>query len=141
MPWNLLFCTFGSEKYFAGKRKMAETIFKAQPSFSPYFDFTLERIYECGDKLMHSKKEAKFLLKMNLYLYLWKKDCKHMKLKIINFGPIKEADIDFWDLTFLIGPQASGKSLSLELLKLILDKQHIISTFRNYNYILTLVSR
>ena len=64
-----------------------------------------------------------------------------MKLKIINFGPIKEADIDFGDLTFLIGPQASGKSLSLELLKLILDKQHIISTFRNYNYILTLVSR
>lgn len=59
-----------------------------------------------------------------------------MKLKIINFGPIKEADIDFGDLTFLIGPQASGKSLSLELLKLILDKQHIISTFRNYNYIL-----
>lgn len=55
----------------------------------------------------------------------------------MNFGPIQEADINFGDLTFLIGPQASGKSLSLELLKLILDKQHIISTFRNYNYILS----
>ena len=29
MPRNLLFCTFGSEKYFAAKRKMAETIFMA----------------------------------------------------------------------------------------------------------------
>ncbi len=60
-----------------------------------------------------------------------------MELKIRNFGPIKEADIDFGHLTFLIGPQASGKSLSLELLKLIIDKQHIISTLRNYNYILS----
>lgn len=31
MPRNLLFCTFGSGKYFAAKRKMAETIFMAQP--------------------------------------------------------------------------------------------------------------
>lgn len=60
-----------------------------------------------------------------------------MELKIKNFGPIKEANIDFGNLTFLIGPQASGKSLSLELLKLIIDKQHIISTLRNYNYILS----
>ncbi len=60
-----------------------------------------------------------------------------MKLEINNFGPIKKADIDFGNLTFLIGPQASGKSLSLELLKLIIDKQHIISTLRNYNYILS----
>lgn len=59
-----------------------------------------------------------------------------MKLTIRNFGPIKDALIDFGDLTFLIGPQASGKSLSLELLKLIIDRQHIISTLRNYNYIL-----
>lgn len=60
-----------------------------------------------------------------------------MELKIENFGPIKEANIDFGHLTFLIGPQASGKSLSLELLKLIVDRQHIISTLRNYNYILS----
>ena len=60
-----------------------------------------------------------------------------MELKIRNFGPIKKADIDFGHLTFLIGPQASGKSLSLELLKLIIDKQHIISTLLNYNYILS----
>ena len=59
------------------------------------------------------------------------------ELTIKNFGPIKDARITFGDLTFLIGPQASGKSLSLELLKLIVDKQHIISTLRNYNYILS----
>lgn len=59
------------------------------------------------------------------------------ELTIQNFGPIKEAKIEFGDLTFLIGPQASGKSLSLELFKLIIDKQHIISTLRNYNYILS----
>ena len=60
-----------------------------------------------------------------------------MELEIHNFGPINYAKIDFADLTFLVGPQASGKSLSLELLKLIIDKQHIISTLRNYNYILS----
>lgn len=60
-----------------------------------------------------------------------------MKLSICNFGPIRKAEIDFGDLTFIIGPQASGKSLSLELMKLILDKRHIISTLRNYNYILS----
>lgn len=60
-----------------------------------------------------------------------------MELEIHNFGPINYAKIDFADLTFLVGPQASGKSLSLELLKLIIDKQHIISTLKNYNYILS----
>lgn len=60
-----------------------------------------------------------------------------MKFEIQNFGPIKKVDINFGDLTFLIGPQGSGKSLSLELLKLIIDQQHIISTLRNYNYILS----
>ena len=60
-----------------------------------------------------------------------------MELSISNFGPIKEANIDFGNLTFLIGPQASCKSLSLELLKLIIDKSHIVSTLRNYNYILS----
>lgn len=59
------------------------------------------------------------------------------ELTVQNFGPIKEANITFGDLTFLIGPQASGKSLSLELLKFIIDRQHIISTLRNYNYILS----
>lgn len=56
--------------------------------------------------------------------------------KVSNFGPILNADIDFGDLTILIGPQASGKSLVLELFKLVKDRPHIISTLKSYNYIL-----
>lgn len=57
-------------------------------------------------------------------------------IKIKNFGPIQSADIAFGDLTFLVGPQASGKSLFLELLKLIIDRQQILYTLDSYNYIL-----
>lgn len=32
-------------------------------------------------------------------------------LKIKNFGPIGNVEVKFGDLTFLVGPQASGKSL------------------------------
>ncbi|MDE5842236.1 MAG: ATP-binding protein [Muribaculaceae bacterium] len=53
-----------------------------------------------------------------------------------DFGPIKNANISFGDLTILIGPQASGKSLFLELFKLVKDHDHIVSTLKKYNYIL-----
>lgn len=53
-----------------------------------------------------------------------------------DFGPIKNANIEFGDLTVLIGPQASGKSLFLELFKLVKDHDHIISTLKKYNYVL-----
>lgn len=59
------------------------------------------------------------------------------KLKINNFGPIKSVDVNFGDLTILIGPQASGKSLFLELFKLIQDKAYVTETLRRYNYILS----
>lgn len=57
-------------------------------------------------------------------------------LKIKNFGPIGEVDVKFGDLTFLVGPQASGKSLFLELLKYIVDKEFVLSNLRKYNYII-----
>ena len=57
-------------------------------------------------------------------------------LEVHNFGPIGKVTVDFGDLTFLIGPQASGKSLFLELLKFIVDKDSIQATLRKYNYIL-----
>ena len=53
-------------------------------------------------------------------------------LKIRNFGPIGDVDVKFGDLTFLLGPQASGKSLFLELLKYIIDKEFVLSTLRKY---------
>lgn len=57
-------------------------------------------------------------------------------LKIKNFGPIGEVDVTFGDLTFLVGPQASGKSLFLELLKYIVDKEFVLSNLRKYNFII-----
>ena len=58
------------------------------------------------------------------------------KLKIKNLGPIGEADIDFGDLTFFVGPQATGKSLALETLKLVVDRDSIIDTLDKYGYII-----
>lgn len=57
-------------------------------------------------------------------------------LRVRNFGPISDVNVEFGDFTILIGPQASGKSLFLELLKLVKDHDHIVSTLKRYNYVL-----
>lgn len=57
-------------------------------------------------------------------------------MQIKNFGPIGNVDVSFGDLTFLVGPQASGKSLFLELLKYLVDKDFVLSTLHNYNYVI-----
>ena len=57
-------------------------------------------------------------------------------LSINNLGPIGHVSVDFGDLTFLVGPQASGKSLFLELLKYIVDKEFILANLRKYNFII-----
>ena len=49
--------------------------------------------------------------------------------KITNFGPINKVDIQLGDLTILLGPQASGKTLFLQMLKLLVDKDHIVQNF------------
>ena len=48
-----------------------------------------------------------------------------LRLKLSKFGPIVDADIAFGDLTVFVGPQATGKSILLQLLKLLLDRRHI----------------
>ena len=58
------------------------------------------------------------------------------ELIIRNFGPIKEANVKFDDLTILIGEQASGKSLCLQLLKLLLDRRFVVTTIDKYNYVI-----
>lgn len=58
-------------------------------------------------------------------------------LSVKNFGPIQDVQVSLGDLTLLVGPQASGKSLFLELFKLVNDPVHILSTLRKYNYILS----
>ena len=55
--------------------------------------------------------------------------------KITNFGPINKVDIQLGDLTILLGPQASGKTLFLQMLKLLIDKDHIVQTLARYNYV------
>jgi predicted ATP-dependent endonuclease of OLD family len=56
-------------------------------------------------------------------------------LTIQSFGPIKEATVNFGDLTLLVGQQASGKSIFIQLLKLIIDKKHIRKTLEQYGFI------
>lgn len=56
------------------------------------------------------------------------------QLKLTNLGQIKTADINFSDLTLFIGPQATGKSILLELIKLLLDSGDIVHTIKNNGY-------
>jgi len=58
---------------------------------------------------------------------------EHLTIK--SFGPIEEANVHFGDLTLLVGPQASGKSIFIQLLKLLIDKNHIRKILEQYNYI------
>lgn len=41
------------------------------------------------------------------------------KLHLHNIGQIASAELTFGDLTVLVGPQASGKSITLQWLKLL----------------------
>lgn len=43
------------------------------------------------------------------------------RLTVEHIGQITKADIEFGDLTVLVGPQATGKSIFLEVLKLLAD--------------------
>lgn len=56
-----------------------------------------------------------------------------MQLTVENFGPIARADVQLGDLNVSVGPQASGKSLFWQLLKLLLDAPAIQREFRRYN--------
>jgi energy-coupling factor transporter ATP-binding protein EcfA2 len=52
-------------------------------------------------------------------------------LRIQNFAHISDVDIAFGDLTILVGPQGSGKSLALQWLKVALDGRQIVSALRD----------
>jgi len=55
------------------------------------------------------------------------------KFSIQNFGPIKSAEVEFGDLTFVVGPQASGKSFLLQAWKLYIDTPYIRKAFRYFS--------
>ena len=51
-------------------------------------------------------------------------------LSFQHVGPIADAEIDFGDLIVLVGPQATGKSIFLQFLKLLLDTGAIFRILR-----------
>jgi hypothetical protein len=53
-------------------------------------------------------------------------------LKIQNLGQIKKAKLSFGDLTVLVGPQATGKSIALQLLKLMVDAGQVQHEMAKY---------
>jgi hypothetical protein len=55
-----------------------------------------------------------------------------MKLEIQNLGPVNRASLTFGDLTVLVGPQASGKGIALQLLKLLVDTGAVQGELRRY---------
>lgn len=55
-------------------------------------------------------------------------------LKIEQFAQIKEAKVALGDLSVLVGPQASGKSLALQLLKLCEDGQRVTRALANNGF-------
>jgi len=52
------------------------------------------------------------------------------QLTVENLGQIKRADVRFGDLTILVGPQATGKSIFLQLLNLVADNSVIRSEMK-----------
>ncbi|SAY39278.1 AAA family ATPase [Candidatus Synechococcus spongiarum] len=54
------------------------------------------------------------------------------RIRARNIGPVREADIHFGDLTVFVGPQATGKSIFLQMLKLLVDKASIHETMRYF---------
>ena len=55
-------------------------------------------------------------------------------LQVKSFGQIVAADLIFGDLTVIIGPQASGKSIMLQLFKLLRDSYDITANLKKHGY-------
>lgn len=57
-----------------------------------------------------------------------------MRLQLSHFGPIAAVDLDIGDLTVLVGPQASGKSVALQMLKLSAEYPAVKKTLIDHGY-------
>jgi len=57
-----------------------------------------------------------------------------MRLRISELGPIASIDLQIGDLTVLVGPQASGKSIALQMLKLAAEYPAIKKTLIDHGY-------
>ncbi|MDI3286694.1 AAA family ATPase [Polyangium sp. 15x6] len=56
------------------------------------------------------------------------------RLQVQGFGPIQQGDVEFGDLTVLVGPQATGKSLFVQLFKAIVDAGAIERDLMQYGF-------
>ena len=54
------------------------------------------------------------------------------RIRANRIGPVASADISFGDVTIFVGPQATGKSIFLQLLKLLVDKSAIHETMKRF---------
>lgn len=54
------------------------------------------------------------------------------QLTLRNIAQIRDAELSFGDLTVLVGPQASGKSITLQWLKLLLDTRLVQEQMHTY---------
>jgi energy-coupling factor transporter ATP-binding protein EcfA2 len=57
-----------------------------------------------------------------------------VSLSIKNFAHLQSVNLDFGDLTILVGPQGAGKSLALQWLKLGLDGRQIVQVLKQSGY-------
>ncbi len=53
-------------------------------------------------------------------------------LQVSNLGQIRDANVQFGDLTVLVGPQATGKSIFLELMKLLIDTGAVLHELKRH---------
>jgi len=54
------------------------------------------------------------------------------KLCVSQVGQIKDAEVEFGDLTVLVGPQATGKSIFLQLFKLMVDTGAVLKELKRH---------
>ena len=57
------------------------------------------------------------------------------QITVRHFGTIREANIALGNLTVLVGAQASGKSLFLQMFKLMKDRLAILKSLENYGFV------
>jgi len=56
------------------------------------------------------------------------------KLQLKNIGQIQNASVEFGDLTVLVGPQATGKSIFLEMLKVVRDSGYVLDELKKHGF-------
>ncbi len=54
------------------------------------------------------------------------------RIRASKIGPVTDADISFGDVTIFVGPQATGKSIFLQMLKLLVDRPAIHKTMKRF---------